>query len=256
MGQLPRWAAHARWCLSAGGDFAARAAGGAPGARRLRPRCLRWAEAVSHARRAGRATRPMWIEEQTLRGAESMSDERTMGWKGLTHDWRSPIRHGAPVCDGHLPVTLSPVALDTSAQECAAGWNFARDAATALRIAGLWYRGRPARLLAVSDAPDAIDRSNKTRDSQITLARGATQEEWTDAATQLHAPIAMYAPGIVSEVGAWYVALGRPQHDTQRVVVELRRALAARGLSWTLQAYPNVLAASAAWAASDARAAR
>ena len=184
-----------------------------------------------------------------------MSDERTMGWKVLTHDWRSPIRHGAPVCDGHLPVTLSPVALDTSAQECAAGWNFARDAATALRIAGLWYRGRPARLLAVSDAPDAIDRSNKTRASQITLARGATQEEWTDAATQLHAPIAMYAPGIVSEVGAWYVALGRPQHDTQRVVVELRRALAARGLSWTLQAYPNVLAASAAWAASDARAA-
>src|SRR3990167_1356446 len=72
MGQLPRWAAHARWCLSAGGDFAARAAGGAPGARRLRPRCLRWAEAVSHARRAGRAAGAVRIEEQTLRGAEAM----------------------------------------------------------------------------------------------------------------------------------------------------------------------------------------
>ena len=72
------------------------------------------------------------------------------GYKALTHDYRSPIQGGAPIWDGTtLPWHLPPTALDTSPQECGAGWNFCVTPAAALSISRLWPDGRPSVILEV-----------------------------------------------------------------------------------------------------------
>jgi hypothetical protein len=64
-------------------------------------------------------------------------------YKVFTDDLRSPIQGGDPVWDGSLPYDLPVVGLDRSEKECGAGWNFCREAHTALSIGGLWPNGRP-----------------------------------------------------------------------------------------------------------------
>src|SRR3990167_872278 len=66
-----------------------------------------------------------------------------IGYKVLTHDYRPPVRGGAPIFDGATPWLSPPVACDPGPAGCAAGWNFCADLATALRIGGFWPNGRP-----------------------------------------------------------------------------------------------------------------
>jgi hypothetical protein len=75
----------------------------------------------------------------------SVAPDIRHGYKILTHDWRPPIQGGEPLCDGVLPVTLPTVALDTSDEECGAGYNYCGTLVEASRIAGWWGNGRPAR---------------------------------------------------------------------------------------------------------------
>jgi len=181
-----------------------------------------------------------------------MSDFRT-GWKVLTHDLRSPLQGGAPLfADGALPITLPRTSLDTSSDECAAGWNYARDPESALRIGGFWPTGWPSRLFLVEAGPDAIKRGDKLRASVLTFVREATEEETRAAIERFSTVFGAHAAAMAEEQCAWRRALGRPQHDAAVVERALAAALASRGLAWSLQRYDTAWAAWAAWAAWDA----
>ena len=181
-----------------------------------------------------------------------MTDIRS-GWKILTHDWRSPIQDGEPLCTGVLPVQLPPVTLDTGPSECAAGWNYTATLAGAIEIASILPGGRPARPVAVEAGPDAIERLGKRRASTLRLVRLATGAEIEDALRPLF-------PGAHAELMLtaqldWLSALQRPLRDPKRVQDGLKIALTCRGLSWRLQQYPHARATWAAWAARAAWAA-
>ena len=184
-----------------------------------------------------------------------MRDDVRDGWKVLTHDWRSPLQGGDPLGPPPPPVLLPTVKLDTGGQECAPGWNYCADAATALRIAGLWPTGRPSVLLRVRAASDAIARGEKRRASTLTLTRLATEAETADAIQSLSAPFAPHAETMTREQLAWRAALARPRFDPAEVEASLALALSARALPWRLEQYPAAWAARAAGAARDARAA-
>jgi hypothetical protein len=172
-------------------------------------------------------------------------------WRVYTHDWRPPVQGGDPVCDGTLPVTLPPVALDTGNAECAAGYHACREPVTALRIGGLWPNGSPSRLVAVTMGADVIHRGDKSRASTLTIEREASDDEWRTALMALHTPFGKIAGDVTAETLAWRAALARPAHGVEQVEAGLRVALEARGLAgWTLRAYA---CARDAWAARDAR---
>ncbi len=184
-----------------------------------------------------------------------MTDIRS-GFKILTHDWRAPLQGGDPLCDGVLPVTLPAVHLDTSENECGAtgGYHYSAELHCAASIAGFWKTGRPARCLVITAAPDAIQRGDKRRSSSVTLDRLCSDEEIQAAMRALVAPWAgKHADALVAKQWAWYVALGRPLHDEAQVEEELRRALDARGLKWSLKRYDSAWNAWNAWNAWDAR---
>jgi hypothetical protein len=183
--------------------------------------------------------------------ASVMTDVRH-GFKILTHDWRAPLQGGAPLCDGVLPVELPSVELDTSENECGTkgGYHYSAELHHAASVAGFWSTGRPARCLIVTAAEDAIQRGDKRRSSSVTLDRLCSDAEIQAAMRALVEPWAgEHTDALVAEQWAWYVALGRPEHDADRVEMELKRALEARGLAWTLNRYDNARAARAAWAA-------
>ena len=174
------------------------------------------------------------------------------GWKILTHDGRSPLQGGPSLLTGHFPVRLPPVALDTSEDECAAGWNYTADIATGWRIAGLWSTGYPSRVVAVEAAVDALQRKDKRRASSLTLVREATPHELTTAMEVFSRGFAPHMTGMAREQLAWLDALARPRRDAAEVEAQLALALSARCLPWTLKRYDSARAAGAAWAAWDA----
>jgi hypothetical protein len=171
------------------------------------------------------------------------------GFKVLTHDHRPPIQGGDPVWDGEtLPFELPTVTLNTSSDQCAAGWNYTGNLADALRVGGLWPRGRPAVCVVVEASDDAIERGNKRRCSQLTIVRRASEDEIAAAIADLSQEwFGEHAERMAQSQLDWFRALGRPEHDEQRVEADLQRALDARGLQWTLKRYDN------AWDAWDAR---
>lgn len=178
----------------------------------------------------------------------------TLGYKVFTHDGRSPIQGGEPVWTGELPYTLPAVALDTSDNECAPGWNYALDLADALVIAGLWPTERPSIAVEVEPAADAITRGAKSRASSLRLVRRCTDDEIEDAITRLSAYFGAHAARMAEEQHAWRRALARPHHDAARVQSSLKDALASRGLAWDLVQYDDD--AAAAWAVWDAKVSR
>jgi hypothetical protein len=182
-------------------------------------------------------------------------DEVTMGWKTLTHDWRSPLQGGEPVCTGTAwPVHLDGVVLDTTDRECGAGWNYTASIAGTLAIAGLWPMGRPSQIVRVVAGPDAVERGGKRRASTLTLERLATRAE-IEGAVGSWFPVAHRAAMVDAQM-AWRDALGRPRHDPATVQAGLVAALAARGLAaWTVRQIPDARDAGAAWAAWAAGAA-
>jgi hypothetical protein len=95
----------------------------------------------------------------------------TTAYKVLTHDYQSPVLRGDPIFDGKLPFTLPRTYVDTSATECAAGWNACRAGHTALSIAGLWADGWPARLYRVETDEKVIERGDKLRAETWTLVK-------------------------------------------------------------------------------------
>jgi len=183
----------------------------------------------------------------------------------LTHDYRSPAPEGAPVWDGKgLPHSFPAFCLETSRAELS-GWNCAETLAVALGHGGLWPDGRPAAAFAVEPGPDLIRRvDSRCRASTLTLVRRATEAEVTTAVLDFSRRFGVHGERLAAEQWAWYVALGRPERDPERVEVSLRHALAARGMgSWTLRRFeapPDVWAARSAsvhtpdvWAAGLAR---
>ena len=116
-----------------------------------------------------------------------MSNSIRQGWKVLTHDLRSPIQGGEPVCADTFPAPLPAVRLDTSDEHCAAGWNYTADLASAFRIAGLWPNGRPSRAFVVEASADAIERADKRRASTLTLVREATEADIREGITAFSA---------------------------------------------------------------------
>jgi len=178
-------------------------------------------------------------------------------WKVTTHDLRPPLQGGDPIWDGATPYRLLTVPVDRSDAHCGAGWNACRDAATALRIAGLWRHGRPARLWLLSCPDDLVERGDKVRAASWTIEREATHGELCAAIERLHEPVERVAHGVTEQVMAWRRALGRPRRDEAAVEAGLRAALEARGLGgWTLTRYATAQAvwdARAAWGAWGAR---
>lgn len=178
-------------------------------------------------------------------------------YKVTTHDLRPPIRGGEPIWDGEVPYTLPEVEVDTGPEECAAGWNACREPHTALRIAGLWPRGRPSRLWRVrQNGHPIIERGDKIRSATWEVVEEA---EVTDAIlADLHRPMAVEGlplDDLVAEVQAWRVALSRPRRDEDAVRAGLQAALDARGLEWNLRRYDTARAARAArdvWVARGA----
>jgi len=181
-----------------------------------------------------------------------------MYYKVLTHDYRSPVRGGAPVFDGTLPYTLPAVMLDIGPSECdegATGWYFSSDLATALRIARLWPNGRPSSVFEVEPGSDAIQRGDKWRASAPTLVRRLNEDEVREGVRALSSSFAPHVEAMVVEQMAWREALARPLRDEAAVEAGLRAALAARRLEWGLQRYNNAWdawAPTAAWDAWDA----
>jgi hypothetical protein len=174
------------------------------------------------------------------------------GFKAFTHDLRSPIQGSAPLWDGTTPYHLPAVTLDTSSEACGAGWNFCREQHVALRIAGLWRDGRPARLFRVVGGPDSIERGDKLRSSTLTIV-----DEVTDFAPAIEALSEhfdkRFRAEMIEEQLAWLSALARPCRDDQVVQDGLRSALAVRGLSsWNLRRFDSARDARAAWDAIDA----
>lgn len=179
-----------------------------------------------------------------------------IGYKILTHDGRSPIQGGKPVYDGTLPYELPAVPLDTSDNECGAGWNFCASLNQAATIAGWWPTGRPAQCLVV-EANSAVIRGNKCRAASLRLVRRCTEGEIQQAMRALVAPWAgEHVEALTQEQWLWYIALGRPERDASAVAQGLRAALDRRGLqTWALQQFNDVRDARDAWDAWDARAA-
>jgi len=178
------------------------------------------------------------------------------GWKVLTHDYRPPIQGDDPVWDGTLGQTTPKVAVDMSAAECGAGWNFTTRPETALRIGGLWPDGRPSRLIRVETAGHVVVRDDKCRTEQIVWGREAGPGKVHSAVTALFGPFeAEHRPRIVESTMLWREALARPRHDEAQIEAGLRAALTVRGLDWELVRYESARAAWAARAAWDAWAA-
>ena len=175
---------------------------------------------------------------------------RAEAYKVFTRNLRSPIRGGPPVWDGSLPHDLPRVEIDTSAAECAAGWSFAAQPETALRIAGLWPDGRPSRLFRCEISDDALVRGRKIRSATGTIVGEIT--DLRPALLALHAPFGDLVAEVTEEALLWREALARPRCDAAAVEAQLRIALSSRDLRWSLRRFP---AAKAAWAARDAKAA-
>ena len=178
-------------------------------------------------------------------------------YKVLTHDLCPPLRGGDPLLDGELPFTTPKVHLDLSGNECGrdGGWHFTDNLATAFRIAGLWPNGCPARAFEIEPADDAIQRGNKWRASSVTFTReldlGDIEAGIYDLSRSLN--FSRRAKVMTKEQLAWYVALGRPEHDPDRVEEGLRKALKTRGLAWDLRRFDLAWAARDAWDAWAAR---
>ena len=182
-------------------------------------------------------------------------------FKVLDSEYRPPIQGGDPIWDGStLPYDLPLTELDESDEACAAGWNFTDDLAGAFKITGLWKTGRPSLALAVEPIGTYVCRGNKLRSGRLRLLRRATHDEIARAIRRMSEPFGAHAEAMADEQLAWYVALGRPQHDPAAVERGLRTALAARGLNyWTLRAFPSARdtwAVAATWVARAERAAR
>ena len=183
-----------------------------------------------------------------------------VGWKVFTHDRRSPIQGDKPVWDGTYPFRLPAVAMDTSPDECAAGWNYCASLAEAFLVVGLWPDGRPSAAVVVKPSADAITRGKKCRASSLTLLRPATDDEVAGAIAELSTSFGEHAGYMIHEQLAWRAALARPRRDGAAVEQHLLAALRARGLDWQVREYPAARAARAAraawagWAAWDARA--
>ena len=196
-----------------------------------------------------------------------------MTYKITTHDLRPPVQGGPPPhmvdpsdarklvpWDGRTPFTLPVETVDESNAECGRGWNACVDLATAIRIAGEWPSGRPAKAwkLAPVEGHSVLARGDKLRSASWVIERPATVEEWHEARLQLYAPMAgdgLTVEEIVTEVEAWSAALGRPAHDEAAVEAGLREALTSRRLGWKLHRYHDARAAWDARTAWDAWAA-
>ena len=176
-----------------------------------------------------------------------------MYWKVLTHDYRSPIQGGEPLFNGTLPYRLPVVRLDVGPAECAAGWNFTDNLATALRIGGSWPDGWPSTAFEVEPSADMIQRDDKHRASSLRLVRAATAEEVSIAVLELSAAFGTHAETMCREQMAWRGALARPQRDPVLVLAGLKTALNVRSLDWTVKKFGD---ARNAWDAWDAQAAQ
>lgn len=177
-------------------------------------------------------------------------------FKILSHDLRPPLQGGEPLAIKKLPFTTKAVKLDKGDESCAAGWHCVDDLATGFRIAGLWPDGRPARAFEVEPSDDVIQRDNKFRSSRLTFVRELDPEDIERGAHNLSKPFGRYRRGMVSEQMAWYIALGRPENNPEKVEEGLRKALKARGVHWEVNCYDSARAARAAWAAWAAWSAR
>jgi hypothetical protein len=180
--------------------------------------------------------------------------EEMKAYKLFTHDLRSPIQGGRPVWDGAMPYQLPVVPVDSGADECGAGWNACAHASDALRIAGLWPDGWPARLFAVEAPRGAVvERGDKLRAATwVVTAEICDLRPPLEELTRNIFRAGDLCAELVDEQLAWHTALGRPIHDAAVVEEGLRDALMVRGLQWKLKKFD---AALDAWAARAARAA-
>jgi len=176
-------------------------------------------------------------------------------YKVFTHDLRSPVRGGAPVWDGSLPHRLPPVAVDTSWQECGAGWSACRTPEDALRVAGMWPNGRPSRVFEVESVAGrlVVERTDKLRTETWDVMRELHEGEVGQAVLRFsRRHLGEHAAEMTIEQMEWRSALRRTLHDSAEVERQLRAALKARGLGWRLRRFDSACAARAAWDARDA----
>jgi hypothetical protein len=173
-------------------------------------------------------------------------------YKVLTHDLRSPIQGSDPLFDASwLPYQLPHVDVDTSDDECGAGWNACRDAATALRIGGMWPDGRPSRVFELHAVSDhVVERGDKLRAATWYVRRELGEDEIEQVISDWTATWAgEHSADMTHEQMAWRRALARPHRDETAVVRGLQAALDVRGLGWSLRKYEPARAALGDWAA-------
>ena len=174
-------------------------------------------------------------------------------FKVLAHDFSPPIQGGAPVWDGvTLPFEMPEVTLDTSMEECAAGWNYTQTLAQALKVTGFWKAGRPSVCLNVAPSSDGITRGDKSRCSRLTILSRCTREEVLAALREMSEPFGEHADRMAESQFAWMHALARPNREKAVVEACLQTALDARGLDCEIREYESARAAWDAWAARDA----
>lgn len=174
-------------------------------------------------------------------------------WKILTHDFRPPLQGGEAVWGGKtLPFKLNGVTLDTSNNECAAGWNFVDSIEAGFNIAGMWRTGRPSQVLVVHPSQDKIHRGNKWRASQLTIERLATNLEIESGIERFSECFGAFKSEMSHEQILWREALSRPINDINKVTKSLEIALKKRGLDWKLKQFDAARDARDAWDAWDA----
>lgn len=178
-----------------------------------------------------------------------------VGWKVLTHDLRSPIRGGTPIWGGSLPVTLTPVAVDQSEEECGAGWASCPYLESALRIAGLWPDGWQSRAFYAEAGGTIVTGVVKNRSTDMRLVREAESSEIAGAVRALSdTSFGVHAEYMAAEQMAWRVAFSRLTTHPPTITAGLAAALAARGLNWTVTKF--VSPAAMDWTGSVSREAR
>lgn len=166
---------------------------------------------------------------------------KTVAYKVFTHDLRSPIRGGDRAWDGMLPYRLPKVHVDSSDNECGAGWNACATAEDALRIAGFWPDGRPSRLFRVETSANVLRRGDKLRASTWTIV----EERECDVRPAIEELSRRWFVDMAEEMAAeqlaWRDALARPMHDEAIVEQSLALAIDARGLPWTLLRFDSAM---------------
>lgn len=143
-----------------------------------------------------------------------------------------------------------PCRVNLSAEE-----YYQRTLPGALKTTGYWFSGRPSRAFQVVGINARGNEEEKYAAQSFVLKRECEPSEIKQAIRRNSATFGEFEDELANQQWLWYVALGRPERNREKVIQGLETALKVRDLSWKLEEFPTARAAWDARAARDARAA-